>query len=192
MGNKMKISVRIPIISMAIMLFLAPSALTVSAQPSGMGTERGHARSFIEPIFIGHGFAFKENEYHIMDVNAVEMSDLSPAFIRSMFYQKKTPEEMAKEIINAETETKARAHMRFAGQVYSLNITHYDNQSLTGDVLTLPPPGINQTGFIPNKVGNISMALKKYEGDVLSSGNLTMNDTDYSVLLTSPLRFEKW
>jgi hypothetical protein len=188
----MKISVKMAIITMAIILFLAPTALTVSAQPSGMGAEKGHVRSFIEPILIGHGFALHENEYHILDVNAVKMSDVSPGFIRSLFYQKKTPEEIAKAINNAENEMKTKAHLRFAGQAYSLNITHYDNQTLTGDVLTFAPSGIDQTSFIPDKVGNISLTLKKYEGDVLSTGNLMMNGTNYNVLLTSPLRFENW
>ncbi len=109
-----------------------------------------------------------------------------------MFYQKKSPEEISKEINNAETEMKTRAHLRFAGQAYSLNITHYDNQTLTGDVLTLAPRGIDQTTFIPNKVGNISLTISKYEGDMLSKGDITINGTEYRVLLTSPMRFEKW
>ena len=178
----------------AIVLILAVIAVTVIAQPLGMGIgkERGHARSFIEPILIGHGFAIKDNEYHILDVNAIKISDVSPGFIRSLFSRKKTPDEMAKEINDVQVANTTRAHLRFAGQAYALNITGYDNQFLNGDVLTLAPRGTDQTKFTPVKVGHISLSMAKYEGDVLSTGNLTMNNTVYKVLLTSPMRFEKW
>ena len=178
----------------AVLLISSVMAVTVIAQPLGMGVgrERGQGRSFIEPILIGHGFAIKDNEYHILDVNAVKMSDVSPGFIRSLFSHKKTPNEIAKEINDVQMATNTRAHLRFAGQAYALNITQYDNQSLTGDILTLAPRGTDQTSFIPTKVGNISLSISKYEGDVLSTGSLTMNNMDYKVLLTSPMRFEKW
>lgn len=177
----------------AVMLVSAVTAATVFAKPIGVGKERGHARPFVEPILIGHGFALKGDEHHILDVSAVKMSDVSPGFIRSLLWQKKSPEDIAKEIQNnAQVTTTTRAHLRFAGQAYALNVTRYDNQSLTGDVLTLPPRGTNQTGFTPAAAGHISLSISVYEGQVLSTGTLTMNGTDYKVLLTSPMRPGKW
>ncbi len=191
----MRLTTKATILIAAVMLVSTVTAATVFAQPFGMGIgkERGHARSFVEPILIGHGFALKGDEHHILDVNALRMSDTSPGFIRSLLWQKKSPEEIAKEIQNnTQVATTTRAHLRFAGQAYALNVTGYDNQSFTGDVMTLPPRGTNQTGFTPATVGHISLSISKYEGDVLSTGTLTMNGTDYKVLLTSPMRLREW
>lgn len=191
----MKLITKTTILFAAVMLVSIVATVTVFAQPfgMGMGKERGHARSFVEPILIGHGFALKGDEYHILDVNAMKMNDVSPGFIRSLFWQKKSPEEIAKEIQNnTQVATTTGAHLRFAGQAYTLNVTGYDNQSLTGDVLTLPPRETNQTDFTPATVGHISLSISKYEGDVISTGTLTMNGTDYKVLLTSAMRLREW
>jgi hypothetical protein len=188
----MKTSIKILFIAM--ILFLAPAVLTAAAKPSGheMGVERGHGGSFVEPILIGHGFALNGNEYHILDVNAIKTGEVSPGILRSLLTQNKNPEEIAKEINDMQMETKTRAHLRFAGQAYSLNITSYDNKSLTGDVMTLPQDMTTMADFIPSMVGHISLSISKYEGDMLSTGNLTMNNTDYKVLLTSPMIFRRW
>ncbi len=176
----------------AAILILAPTAVTVFAQPSSAGKERLHARLFIEPVLIGHGFALNGDQYHILDVTAIRTSEASPGFIRSLLWQKKTPQEIANEINSVQLATKTAAHLRFADQAYTLNITAYDNQSLAGDILTLPPHGTNQTGFTPSVAGHISLSTSKYEGEMLSTGTLTMNNTNYKVLLTSPLRLREW
>ncbi len=190
----MKIRIKAIIMFAAIMMILAPTAVTVFAQPSGpgFGKERGFARSFIEPLLLGHGFALKGDEYHILDVTAIKTSDASPGFIRSLLMQKKSPEEIAKEINDAQTSTRMKAHLRFAGQAYALNITSYDNQSLAGDILTTPPHGVNQTSFTPASVGNISLSISKYEGEMISTGTLNMNGTEYKVLMTSPAKLRRW
>jgi hypothetical protein len=191
----MRLTIKTAILFAAVLLVLASTVVTVFAQPSvpDIAKERGHVRTFVEPILIGHGFALIGDQYHILDVNAIKMSEVSPGFIRSLFSQKKSPDEIAKEIMNnTQIATKTMAHLRFAGQAYALNITGYDNQSLTGDVLTLPPHGTNQTSFTPIAVGHLSLSMSKFEGDVLSTGTLTMNNTDYKVLLTSPMRLREW
>ncbi len=190
----MKIIMKTAIFLAAIILILAPTVVTVFAQPlgPGFGKERGHARSFVEPILMGHGFALNGDQYHVLDVTAIRTSDASISLIRSLLLQKKSPDEIAKEINDAQTAAKVKAHLRFAGQAYALNITSRDNRSLTGDVLTLPPPGTDQTGFTPSTVGNISLSMSKYEGEVVSTGTLTMNGTDYKVLLTSPAKLGRW
>ncbi len=190
----MKTITKTAILIAAIILMLAPTAITAFAQPlgPGFGKERGYARLFVEPVLMGHGFALNGDQYHILDVTAIRTGDASAGLIRSLLLQKKSPEEIAKEIINAQTATKMRTHLRFAGQAYDLNITSYDNQSLAGNVLTLPPYGTDQTNFNPAQVGNISLSMSKYEGEVVSTGTLTMNGTDYKVLLTSPARLGRW
>jgi len=175
----------------AIMLICAVTVVTVFAQPPGMGKDRGHARYFVEPIFIGHGFALKGDEYHILDITAQETRDASPDFISSLFGKKKSHQEITNEINDAQMPTSTRGHLRFAGQAYALNITGYDNQSLEGDILTLPPRGEEQTGFTPATVGHISLSISRYEGDLLSTGNMTMNSMDYKVLLTSPMALKR-
>ncbi len=179
----------------AVALIIAVTAVTVLAQPfgMGMGRDRGHERFFVEPILIGHGFAIKGDEYHVLDVNAIRMGDMQPGFMRSLIWQKKNPQEIANEIQNrTQIAAKTRAHIRFAGQAYALNVTEYDNGSFAGDVQTLPAEGAMQTGFIPAIVGHITISSSKYEGDVLSTGTLTMNGTDYNVLMTSPMRLRNW
>jgi hypothetical protein len=162
----MKITKKTAILLAAVMLVSIVTAITVFAYPMGIGKERGHVRPFVQPLPMGHGFALNGNEYHILDVNAMIVNE------------KRNNSQMA---------TGTTGHLRFAGQAYSLNITSYDNQSLNGDVLTLPPLGTNQTGFTPATVGHISLSMSKYEGKLLSKGTLTMNNTDYNVLLTSPV-----
>lgn len=145
----------------AVMLVSAVMAVTVFAQPlwQGIGKEKGYVRSFVE-----HGFALNGNEYHVLDVN-----------VRILNRN------------NTQTVARTMGNIRFAGKAYALNITGYDNQSLSGDVLTLPPPGANKTGFNPTTVGHISLSMSKYEGEMLSNGTLTMNNTNFNVLLTSPV-----
>jgi hypothetical protein len=175
----------------AVLLVSAPIVATVFAQPSGQGIGIGrvYARTFVEPIIIGHGFALDGAVYHILDVNAIKMSDVSSSNNRSLLSQNKTRAEIATDIRNymQNAPTKAMGEIRFAGQAYALNITGYDNQSITGNVLTLPLRGTNQTGFTPTIVGSISLSMSKYEGVMLSTGTLTMNNTNYNVLLTSPV-----
>ena len=180
----------------AVVLISAYMAAAVFAQPPGMGMEkdRGQARSFVEPIFMGHGFALdgaNVSNYHILDVTAQKTKDASPGFIRSLLWTKKTHEEIKNEISDEQISTSTKGHIRFAGQEYALNITSYDNKSLAGDILTLPQRGTNRTTFTPTTVGNISLSISSYEGDLLSNGTLNMNGTDYSVLLTSPMALKR-
>ena len=190
----MRLITRNSILISAVVLICAYTAATVFAQSSGMGMdkERGHARSFVEPIFMGHGFAFVGENYHILDVSAQKTKDASPGFIRSLLGNKKNHEEIRNEISGEQLSTSTKGHLRFAGQEYALNITSYDNKSLAGDILTLPQRGADRTSFNPSTVGNISLSISSYEGDLLSNGTMTLNNTEYKVLLTSPMVLKRW
>jgi len=188
----MRLITRNTILISVFVLICAYTAATVIAQPPGMDKDKGHARSFVQPIFMGHGFAFAQDKYHILDITAQKTKEASPGFIRSLLWNKKSHEEIRNEMNNGEISNSTRGHLRFAGQEYALNITSYDNTSLAGDVLTLPQRGADRTSFIPTKVGNISLSISSYEGDILSNGILTMNTTDYKVLLTSPMALKRW
>ncbi len=91
---------------------------------------------------------------------------------------------------NTRIATKTRANLRFAGQIHILNVTDYDNQSLTEDILTLPSRGTNQTSFTRIAAGYILLSISKYECEVLSKDTLTIKGADYKVMLTSPMRLE--
>jgi len=195
MENKMKANTKkILILILAVLTIFSATAF---AQPSGKGMNgmnsgSGQGRGFqgmspcIEPIFLGHGFALAGEEYHILHVNVIKTKVLPADYIRSLLEDNKTPREIAQAINSMRRTTEVRAHLRFAGVPYALNITSYDNRSFAGDVLTLSPLGMNLTNFTPTVVGNISLSISEYEGEVLSTGTLTMNSTDYKVLLTSP------
>jgi len=190
----MKLITKNTILLTTVVLMCAIAAVIVIAQPPGMGKERyiGHAKTFIEPIFMGHGFAFEGDNYHILDVTAHQSKDASPGFIQSLLWKNKSHEDIRNEMTNENISTSAKGNIRFAGQEYTLNITSYDNKSLTGDILTQPQRGANRTSFSPTIVGNISLSLSSYEGDLLSNGTLKMNGTDYKVLLTSPMALKRW
>jgi hypothetical protein len=188
----MKMTKKTAIMFAAIILVSVIIAVAVFARPMIVGKERGHVSPFIEPILMGHGFALNGNEYHILDVNAVKTINVSHGFIHSLLSHKKSQGEIENEINDAKIAASIRAHLRFAGNAYTLNITAYDNQSLMGDVLTLPPPGTNQESFTSNAVGHISLSTLGYEGESLITGTLTMNGTDYRVLMTSPMTLRKW
>ncbi len=155
-------------IATLVAMILLVSIVAVFAQPDsafknkhpGIGEikDRGYQKWYVEPVLMGHGFAFIGDEYHILDVNVVNKT------------------------------TEIRGHVNFAGEPYALNITGYDNQSLAGDVLTLPPRGTDMATFTQTVVGNISLSMSSHEGAVVSTGTLTMNGTDYKVLLTSPMK----
>jgi hypothetical protein len=178
----------------ALVLICAYTVATVIAQPPGMGMEkdRGQARSFVQPLFMGHGFALAGDNYHILDVTAQKTKDASPSFIRYLLGNQKNHAEIRNQISGEQLSSSTKGHMRFAGQEYALNITSYDNKSLAGEVLTLPQRGANRTSFTPTTVGHISLSISSYEGDILSNGTLTMNNTDYKVLLTSPMELKRW
>ena len=190
----MKLITRNTILISAVVLICAYAAATVIAQSPGMSIEkdRGHARSFVVPIFMGHGFAFEGDNYHILDVTAQKTKDASPGFIRSLLGDKKSHEEIRNEISDEQISNSTRGHLRFAGQEYALNITSYDNKSLAGDILTLPQRGADRTSFTSSAVGNISLTISNYEGDLLSNGTLNINNTEYKVLLTSPMALKRW
>jgi hypothetical protein len=156
----MNITKKKAILLAAVMLVLVPTAVTVFAQPSGIVKEKGVVR----PLLMGQGFALNGTDYHVLDVSA-----------------------MITNRNNSQMATRTMAHLRFAGQAYTLNITSYDNQSLTGDVMTLPPRGTNKTDFNPAKVGHITLSMSQKEGVLFSTGTLTMNGTNYNALLTSPI-----
>ena len=69
----MKISIKIAILFAAVMLFLAPTAVTMFAKPSdpSIGKDRGYARPFVGHILIGHDFAIQGYQYRILDMNAI-------------------------------------------------------------------------------------------------------------------------
>jgi hypothetical protein len=192
--NNMRLITKKTILISAVVLICTVMAVIVIAQPPGMGKEmdKGHARYFVEPIFMGHGFALNGDNYHILDVTAQKTQDASPGFIRSLLWNKKSHEEIKNEISYEQISTSTRGNLRFAGQEYALNITSYDNKSLAGDVSTLYPRGANRTSFTPTTVGNISLSILSYEGDLLSTGTLKMNGTEYKVLLTSPMALKRW
>ncbi len=191
----MKITKKIVIMFAAVLLILAPTAVTVFAQPTGMpgiAGERGYARSIVEPVLMGHGFAINpsnESQYHILDVTAITAANISSSTIRSLLSENKTRAEIATDIRNyiQNAPTTAKGDLWFAGQAYALDVTNYNNQSLTGNVMTLPPRGTNYSTFTPTNVGSISLSLSDYEGALVSTGTLTMNSTTYNVLLTSPV-----
>lgn len=190
----MKLITKNTLLLSAIVLICAVTAAIVLAQAEGMGMEkdRGHARTFVAPIFMGHGFALVGDNYHILDVTAQKTKDAPPGFIRSLLGKNKSHEEIRNEINDEKILTSSKGHIRFAGQEYALNITSYDNKSLAGDILTLPQRGANRTSFTPIAVGNISLSISSYEGDLLSNGTLKMNGTEYKVLMTSPMALKRW
>ncbi len=190
----MKITKKIVILFTAALLILAPTAVTVLAQPMGMGIgkENGYARSIVEPVLMGHGFAINqsnESQYHILDVTAIKTANVSLSSIRSLLSENKTRAEVAMDIRNyiQNAPTTAKGDLWFAGQAYSLEIASYTNQTLNGNIMTLPPRGTNYSTFTPTQVGSITLSMSEYEGAVVSTGTLTMNGSNYNVLLTSPV-----
>ncbi len=197
-------------IAMLIAAVVMLSSVTAFAQPGGQGMNRMNPgqfpgmnaqmkgvdrvtpgmpvmQPFIEPIFMGHGFALDGDEYHILHVNAVKTRVVAPGYARSLLGENMTPEEIAQNLNAGKRITEIRGHLVFADKQYALNITGYDNQSLSGDVLALPDTG--GTEFAPETpevVGYISISTSEYEGEMLSTGTLTMDGKEYDVLLNSP------
>ncbi|MDP3105851.1 MAG: hypothetical protein Q8M95_14740 [Candidatus Methanoperedens sp.] len=187
-------------VAIVILTVLTIFSATAFAQPSGQGMNRmmsgtgqgGQGMSpFIEPIFMGHGFALAGEEYHILHVNVIRMKIVSPGYVFSLLKEYNTPVEIAQKISSVERYTEIKAHLKFAGVPYALNITSYDNKSLSGDILTLPQPGAFQKDFIPAVTGHISLITSNYEAELLSDGILTLEGKEYKVLMTSPMRSGK-
>jgi hypothetical protein len=171
----MKLTKKTAIIFTAALLVLVPTVVTVYAHSSGPGIGKGRwslgshnlngtFRSSIVPILMGHGFALNpsdETQYHILDVTAMKVSN--------------------------ETQSQTRGNIKFEGQPYGLKITDYTNTSLSGNIETVPSRGTNYSAFTPAKVGTITLSISNYEGQKLATGTITVNNTSYNVLLTSPL-----
>ena len=189
-------------VAIVIFAVLTIFSATAFAQPFGQGMNRMNSGSgtgpggqgmspFIEPIFMGHGFALAGEEYHILHVNVIKTKVLPVDYIRSLLEEYKTPVEIAQKISSVERDTEIKAHMRFADVPYTLNITSYDNQSLSGDILTLPQKGTYQKDFIPTVAGHISLSTSNYEAELLFAGTLTLEGKEYKVLMTSPMNLRK-
>jgi hypothetical protein len=198
--DKMKANTRrITILVLAVLTIFSATAF---AQPFGQGINKMGSMSgngmggagmapFIETIFKGHGFALAGEENHILHVNVMKMRIVSPGYVRSLLKEYQTPAEIAQKISSLDRKTEIKAHLIFAGVPYVLNITRYDNQSLSGDIMTLPQPGTLQRDSIPKAAGNITLSTSNYEGESVSSGTLTMEGKDYQVLMTSPMNLKK-
>lgn len=180
------------IILTALSIFLT----TGFAQPFGqgmnrMGSGQGQGGSFqgmsplIEPLFMGHGFAIAGEEYHILHVNVMKTKVIPVDYFHSLLKENKTPEEIAQEITSMQRDNEIKGHLRFAGKSYVLNVTSYDNQSLSGEIVILPRS--DSKDFPPEIAGHISISTLNYETELLSSGTITMEGRDYNVLMTSPL-----
>ncbi len=189
-------------IAIVILTVLTIFSATAFAQPFGQGMNRMNSGSgtgpggqgmspFIEPLFMGHGFAIAGEEYHILHVNVIRMKIVSPDYVYSLLKEYNTPAEIAQKISSVERDTEINAHLRFAGVPYVLNITSCDNQSLSGDILALPQPGAFQKDLIPAVTGNISLTTSNYETELLSAGTLNLEGKEYKVLMTSPMRSGK-
>lgn len=89
---------KIAILFAAVMLVMAPMAVIAFAQLSGLGIgkDRRHARLFVEPVLTGHGFALDGDQHHVLDINAIKISNISPGFIRSLCSQNKNREGIMK------------------------------------------------------------------------------------------------
>lgn len=177
-----------------ILTVLSIFLTTGFAQPFGQGMNRmgqGQGAGFqgmsplIEPLFMGHGFAIAGEEYHILHVNVMKTKVLPADYFRSLLKENKTPEEIAKEITSMQRDNEIKGHLRFAGKSYVLNVTSYDNQSLSGEIMMFPQS--NTKDFTPEIAGHISISTLNYETELLSSGTITMEGRDYNVLMTSPL-----
>jgi hypothetical protein len=198
MENKMKVKIKnIPVLIIAVLIIISTAA---SAQQFGQGMNgmnpgqgRGfHGMSpFIEPVFMGHGFAFSGEDYHILHVNVIKMKKVSPVYVRSLLEEFITPLKIAQQINSLESGTEVDAHIRFAGLPYVLNLTSYNNQTISGDIMTLSISRTYEKDFIPEVAGNLSITTSDYEGELFSSGTLTMGGRDYQVLLTSPMNLRK-
>jgi hypothetical protein len=193
---KAKINI-IPVLILAVLIILSTGALAQQFGQGMNGMNPGQGRGFqgmapfIEPVFMGHGFAFSGEDYHILHVNVIKMKKMSPVYVRSLLEEFKTPLEIAQKISSLESGTEVNAHIRLAGVPYVLNITSYDDQSISGDIITFSIIGTYQKDFIPEVAGNLSIITSIYEGELLSSGKMTMDGKDYKVLLTSPMNLRK-
>ncbi len=156
----MNITKKKAILIAAVILVLVPTSVVVLAQPSSLAKQKLNVRS----LPMGEGFALNPqnaNDYHVLDISVIATHR------------------------NNSANTIGR--LRFANQTYGLNVTKFDNQSLTGDVVTLPPRGTNRTTFTPTTVGHIALSTSRYEGALVSTGTLTMNNTNYNVFLRYPV-----
>jgi hypothetical protein len=88
----MRLAIKSTILVVAIILFLAPTAITVFAQPSDIviSKERGFTRLFVEPSLIGHEFAQRGDQYHLPELSAIKSSFTSTHLIRSLISQNKS------------------------------------------------------------------------------------------------------
>ena len=160
---------------------------------SGKGHRMGPP-PFMEPLVLGHGFALKESdgkglEYHTLHIDIVKAGKFPPGRVHSFLAQNKTPEEIAKKFQEENKTREARAHLRFAGTPYALNITSQENDSVEGDIMNLPSleKGIPPEGFVQGEiVGHASLKIADYEGEKVITGSITINGEEYDVLLTSP------
>lgn len=161
---------------------------------SGQGPRMGHP-PITEPVVLGHGFALRESdgnglEYHTLHIDIVTAGKFPPGSVHPFLAQNKTPEEIARKFQEENKTREARAHLRFAGTPYALNVTSQENNSVEGDIMNLPSAekSIPPEGFIQGEiVGHVSLNISDYAGERVVTGSITINGEKYDVLLTSPL-----
>jgi len=181
-------------------IFLIGSIGIAIAQPAGK--ERGvppdkgkPPRPHLQPVLVGHGFALAGEEFHVLSVNVIKARVLPPRDIRKLLKENKTIEEIRGELEKNNRIFVYRGHMKFTGQHYALNMTHFDNTSLDADILKLPP---RELAMLPvnesiktEVVGHISIVVMDYEGSRVGTGTLEIDGESYNVLLNiaPPRRF---
>ncbi len=122
----------------------------------------------------GYGFALNDSgdEFHVLRVHIIRARRIQPIYIRELMEANKNIDGIKAEIEGGGWHPFYRGHLRLGESHYRLvNITVGDNRTFNADIVELDENG---------EIGNISVAVKKYEGAWIGEGNLTMYESEYS------------
>ncbi|HSD58855.1 MAG TPA: hypothetical protein VLB04_11805 [Methanotrichaceae archaeon] len=142
----------------------------------------------VEMVVGGGGFAFQDNETHLLRLSVVRLSPLDPGRIRDLLVSNKSIEEIREAVKAEEGQALYRGSMKLDDVVYPM--TNIDVRP-SGDNATTVDADIAMPGSDPENqtsvVGHLSVTVSASKGGRIGEGKLDMNSAEhegsYQVLL---------
>jgi hypothetical protein len=129
------------------------------------------------PMVVGNGFAFADEEFHVVKLNVFGIRKLAFHEIRSMIAERKNLSQIKEALLSSEPVW--RGYLKFGTKHFTLKVEKIDNKHLNAQILWYPSlvDVESNSSVKPSVVGNLSLEIKFYEGAIIGTGNITFNST---------------
>jgi hypothetical protein len=135
----------------------------------------------VEMIARGNGFAFQDDESHLLKLNIVRLSPLEPAQVIDLLISNKSIDEIKEAIQAKEGQTTYRGNMKLDRVVYPLTDIFVDSPD--GNIKLIEANAAAPTSFDAaqmNIVGHLNLTISSVQGGEIGEGRLDIESAEHS------------